>query len=180
MANGSFATISKLSPIHLRMALAHHPKLANAFQALAHTVLFGSAVSARDREIAIIRTAALARSEYAWGMHVSIYSASCGLTEAQLDDLTLKRSWAELAPGLWTGSERLVIRMADELYEHATVADETWAAMSRSWPREQVIELIFAATFYRLSSSFLNAAAVPLEAGARRFPDGIEQARVPA
>ena len=80
--NTAFSEYSKLEPRNLRMTLAHHPKLANAFQNLAHVVLFQTEVGARDREIAIIRTSALSRSEYVWGMHVEIYGESCGLTEA--------------------------------------------------------------------------------------------------
>lgn len=178
MGNTAFAAYSKLSPQNLRMALAHHPKLANAFQSLAHVVLFQTDVSARDREIAIIRTSALTRSEYVWGMHVSIYAESCRLTEEEVRDLTLKSSWRDLNPGAWTEAERAIVRLADELHVHSTVADETWAALEAFLPREQAIELFFAASFYRLSSSFLNVAAVPLEPGARRFPPGITQASV--
>ena len=50
--------------VNLRLALAHHGKLGGAFQAMAHVVLFQCAVPERDREIAIIRTGALTRSEY--------------------------------------------------------------------------------------------------------------------
>ena len=69
-----------LSPLNLRLALANHPKLAAAFQSMAHVVLFQGAVAERDREIAIVRTGALTRSEYECGMHVSIYGDKCGFT----------------------------------------------------------------------------------------------------
>lgn len=180
MDNAAFAAISELAPRHLRMALAHHPKLANGFQDLAHVVLFETEVPARARELAIIRTGALARCEYVWGMHVSIYGEPCQLTEAQVLDLTLQPSWTSLTPQLWSDRDAWVVRMVDEFHAHATLSDDTWSALSALWPREQVIELIFATCFYRLSCCFLNAAAVPLEDGARRFPDGIAQARVPA
>ena len=176
--NTAFSEYSKLAPRNLRMTLAHHPKLANAFQNLAHVVLFQTEVGARDREIAIIRTSALSRSEYVWGMHVEIYSESCGLTEEEIRDLTLKSSWRDLTAGVWTESEQVIVRFADELHQHSTAADETWAALEKFWSHEQVLELFFAASFYRLSSSFLNLAEVPLEVGARRFPPGITQARL--
>ena len=53
-----------LSPLNLRLALANHPGLGPAFQAMAHVVLFRCALPERDREIAIIRTGALPRSDY--------------------------------------------------------------------------------------------------------------------
>lgn len=168
-----------LSPQNLRLALAHHPRLAGAFQAMAHVVLFKCEVSERDREIAIIRTGALTRSEYEWGMHVSIYAAECGLEAAAIRDLTMSSTWMDLDESIWTPNERLVVRMVDELHHHSTLSDETWEQLNAAWPREQVIELIFASSFYHMAAFFLNSAAVPLEEGSERFPGGLAQAEVP-
>lgn len=168
-----------LSPLNLRLALANHPKLGPAFQAMAHVVLFQCALPERDREISIIRTGALTRSEYEWGMHVSIYASKCGLSEAQVRDLTCAPAWRSLSPDLWTPKERLIVRMADELHFHSTIADATWAGLNANWPQEQVVELIFSSAFYHMAAFFLNSAAVPLEAGSRRFPEGLAQAAVP-
>lgn len=167
-----------LSPLNLRLALANHSKLGPAFQAMAHVVLFQCALPERDREIAIIRTGALTRSEYEWGMHVSIYADKCGLSEAHVQELTRSASAAALAPALWTEKERLIVRMVDELHHHSTVADETWKLLTDGWPQEQVIELIFASSFYHMAAFFLNAAAVPLEHGAARFAAPVSQATV--
>jgi alkylhydroperoxidase family enzyme len=167
-----------LSPLNLRLALANHDRLGPAFQALAHVVLFQCTLPERDREIAIIRTGALTRSEYEWGMHVSIYAGKCGLRPAQIDELTRSKSWVDLSAGMWTDDERLIVRMVDELHCHSTLADETWKALSAAWPQEQVIELIFASSFYHMAAFFLNSAAVPLEHGSQRFPAGVSQAAV--
>lgn len=165
-----------LSPQNLRLALAHQPALAGAFQALAHQILFKCTLPAREREIAIIRTGALTRSEYEWGMHVSIYGEPCGLSREQVDELTLGQPSA----GLWTDTERLVVRMVDELHRHHTVSEATWAQMSAHWPPAQIVELILSAGFYQMAALFLNSTAVPLEDGAERFPAGLAQAAVPA
>jgi len=94
-------------------------------------------------------------------------------------ELTGAASWRELSEAVWTPAERLVVRMVDELHRHSTVADETWDAMVATWPQDQVIELIFASSFYHMAAFFLNSTAVPLEAGSERFPPGFAQARVP-
>jgi alkylhydroperoxidase family enzyme len=169
-----------LSPGNLRLALAHHPRLALAFQALAHAVLFQTDLDERHREIAIIRTGALTRSEYEWGMHVSIYGERCRLTEPQIQELTHVSTALLLSDALWSPADRLVVRVVDELHHHSTVSDETWASMCGTWSQSQIVELIFASGFYHMAAFFLNAAAVPLEHGARRFPPGLAQARVPA
>ena len=165
-----------LSPLNLRLALAQEPRLSVAFQSMAHVVLFKGALPERDREIAIIRTGALTRSEYEWGMHVSIYAEKCGLTEAQVMELTI----GQPGEALWTEKERVIVRMVDELHHHSTVSDATWAAMCTHWPEDQRVELILSSAFYHMAAFFLNSTAVPLEKGARRFPPGMAQASVPA
>ena len=168
-----------LSPINLRLALAHHPKLATAFQSMAHVVLFQCELPERDREIAIIRTGALTRSEYEWGMHVSIYAEKCKLDSASVGELTTCSNWTELSNVIWSPKERLIVRMVDEIHSHSTVSDETWLLLNRDWPQEQVIELIFSSSFYHMAAFFLNTTAVPLEVGAERFPNSLEQAFAP-
>ncbi len=165
-----------LSPLNLRLALAHHPKLGEKFQAIAQTVLFEAEIEMRPKELAIMRTCALAGNEYAWGMHVAIYGERVGLDEAAVDDLTLAPSWRELTDPRWSESDRLAIRVADELHRDANVEDETWARLNETWPTGEVIELIFSAGVYRLASCFINSTAVPLETGQARFPDGYRRA----
>jgi len=170
------AAFSGLTPKNLRLVLAHQPQLAAAFQALAHELLFKSALPEREREIAIIRTGALTRSEYEWGMHVSIYGEACGLSAAQIAQLTQGTP----DDALWTPRERLVVQVVDELHHHSTVSDTTWAALQSHWPPAQILELILATSFYHMAAFVLNSMAVQLEQGAERFPPGLEQARVPA
>jgi alkylhydroperoxidase family enzyme len=164
-----------LSPLNLRLVLAQDPGLAAAFQGMAHVVLFKGTISERDREIAIIRTGALTRSEYEWGMHVSIYADKCGLTEAHIQELTL----GGRSPTLWTTKELAIIRMVDELHHHSTVSDATWAALEVHWPPAEIVQLILASSFYHMAAFFLNSTAVPLETGSRRFPPGLAPAAVP-
>ena len=159
-----------------RLALAQGPKLAKSFLAMARVVLFQCDVPERDREIAINRTGALTRSEYEWGMHVSLYGAKCKLGELQIHELTSCSSWKEMSDTVWTPAERLIVRMVDELHHHSTVSDNTWSELNAAWPKEQVMELVFASSFYHMAAFFLNTAAVPLEEGARRFPAAIKQA----
>ncbi|MFO1327589.1 MAG: hypothetical protein U1F56_09560 [Rubrivivax sp.] len=60
------------------------------------------------------------------------------------------------------------------------MADDTWQQLVAGWPQTQVMELVFASSFYHMAAFFLNTAAVPLEDGARRFPPGLAQASAPS
>lgn len=159
-----------LSPRNLRLTLAHHPELGRHFQAMAHVVLFKSKVNLRTKEIAIMRTGALTRSEYVWGMHVSIFGERVGLTAEALEDLTMSATWQDLDSDLWSNEERLAVRMVDELHHDSCISDETWKEMQAIWPPDEFLELIFASGVYHLASFFLNSAGVPLEDGQARFP----------
>ena len=173
IANSAFK--GGLSPGHLRLALANEPNLFVAFQAMAHVILFKGSVAERDREIAIIRTGALTRSEYEWGMHVSIFGERCGLDERQIHELTV----GGMTDPRWTEQEKLIVRMVDELHHCSTISDATWQAMQTRWSHAQILELIFATSFYHMAAFFLNSMAVPLEDGARRFPPDFAAAAVP-
>lgn len=167
-----------LSPLNLRLALANHVPLGTAFQEIAHKILFESEVNARYREIAIIRTGALTRCEYEWGMHVSIFAEKCSLDSHLIQELTLKLSWHDFNEENWSKQDLLTVRMTDELHRFSTISDETWTQMTDEWPMEQVIELIMASGVYHMASFFLNSASVPLEVGQEHFPEGISQAEV--
>lgn len=168
-----------LSPRNLRLALAHNPTMGRHFQAMAQAVLFQAEVDLRVKEIAIIRTGALTRSEYVWGMHVSIFGEQAGLDDDAIRDLTLAPSWLDLRDARWTDAERLAVRMVDELHFQSGISDETWTRMNATWPPEQFIELIFASGVYHLASFFLNSAAVPLEDGQARFPGEMQPMEKP-
>lgn len=172
LKNLNNAAFTGLSPQNLRLAMAHQAVLGSKFQQLAHSVLFEAAVPMRPKEIAIMRTTALTGAEYPWGMHVTIYGERCDLDEAAVTDLALAESWESLSDPRWSDEDRLVIRMADELYRNTNVSDATWAMLTETWPVPQVIELIFASGVYHLASYFTNTAAVPLENGQARFPEG--------
>lgn len=161
-----------LSPKNLRLALAHNPVLGGRFQALAQAVLFQAEVDLRVKEVAIIRTAARTGSEYVWGMHVELFGKKCDLDSDAIRDLTFAEGWQSLKDPRWSQEDRLAVRMVDELHDASRISDETWEQMNAAFPPSQFIELIFASGVYHLASFFINSAAVPLEDGQARFPEG--------
>jgi alkylhydroperoxidase family enzyme len=129
-------------------------------------------VSLRTREIVIDRTTALCRSEYEWGVHVSLFATRVGLGEDQLRSLVHGVAEDEC----WPGAERLLIRMCDELFHECTVSDRLWADLRLEYSDEALMELLMLAGFYRTISYLTNALRLPLETFAARFPptDGIQ------
>ena len=49
------------------------------------------------------------------------------------------------------GAPPLLIQLCDDLYETDSVSDKLWARLAGKWPRDQLLELIVTAGWYRLT-----------------------------
>src|SRR3546814_19118144 len=65
--------------------LAHNPELATAYHTLTGYILFGSNLSARQRELLVLRVAAVRGSRYEWLQH-TILAADAGITPEEVRD----------------------------------------------------------------------------------------------
>jgi alkylhydroperoxidase family enzyme len=120
----------------------------------------------RQREIVIDRVTASCGAEYEWGVHVSVFAAKAGLTEAQITSLTIGGP----DDSCWSDADRLLIRLCDSLHENCTVDDALWAELTRHHSDEALLELLMLAGTYRTVSYLVNSLRLPPEPGARRFP----------
>ena len=64
--------------LNVLRTLARHPALARAFHTFNGHVLFASTLSARQRELLVLRVAAVREAEYEWAQHV-VLAADAGL-----------------------------------------------------------------------------------------------------
>jgi alkylhydroperoxidase family enzyme len=120
----------------------------------------------RQREIVIDRVTASCGAEYEWGVHVAVFAAKAGLTEAQI---------ASLVDGgpedtCWADEDRVLIRLCDSLQQTCTVDDGIWTQLAAHHSDEAIMELLMLAGTYRTVSYLVNSLRLPLEPGARRFP----------
>ena len=120
----------------------------------------------RQRELVIDRTTALCRSEYEWGVHISIFAAKVGLTGDQVRSLA--HGGAE--DSCWSASDALLIRLCDELHQTANVSDDLWTALRKEHSDEAMLELLMLAGFYHTVSYLANALRLPLEPDGSHFP----------
>jgi Carboxymuconolactone decarboxylase family len=97
-------------PIALFRVLAHNPRILSRFRA--GRLLDAGALSARERELLILRVCHRCDCDYEWSVHVAGFADAAGLAEADLH-ATL-RSTAE-AP--LSRRERLMLAAADELVD---------------------------------------------------------------
>jgi 4-carboxymuconolactone decarboxylase len=158
-------TFTTLSPVNLMRSLANHPRIFSNTMTLGGTLLLRTSLDARLRELAILRTAARTRSEYEWGMHVSLFRESCRLSEPELT--SLQKGIPE--DSCWSDDERLVLHVVDEIHDTSTLTDATWSALATAYAPGAIVELIITIGNYHMVAFFLNACRVPLEPAAERF-----------
>jgi 4-carboxymuconolactone decarboxylase len=151
--------------LNIYRTLAHHPKLLKRWAVFGTHVLYRSTLPARERELIILRTGYLCRSEYEWSQHVVIGKAA-GLTDDEIERI---KEGPE-ARG-WSADDSALLRAADELHFESFITDATWDELSKRFDTKQLIDVIFTVGQYHLVSMALNTLGVQLEEGASGFGD---------
>jgi len=157
---------SGIDPLRLFRTLAVHESLFGRMRPLGAGILGHGLLEPRLRELMILRTCARCGAEYEWGVHVTFFGSSVGLTSAETEATV--RAGAE--DPVWSESERSVIRLADELHDTAAVSDATFAELELHFSPPQILELAIAAGWYHTISFVINTARVEREPWAARLP----------
>jgi hypothetical protein len=125
-------------------------------------------LSLRDREILIDRTCARCRCEYEWGVHIAFFADRVGLSAGQIASLTHGSPEDEC----WTDErDRLLLRAADALHDHATVDDALHDQLATVFAEPELLDVYMLCGWYHAISYAANAADVDLEPGAPTFND---------
>ena len=151
-------------PIRLFRTLAHNPRVLRRVRR--GGLLDLGSISLREREIVILRTTALCRSEYEWGVHLVFFGKAAGFTAEQI------AATVSGDPAPFSDRERLLFALCEELHRSAAVSDEPWRQLAAAYRPDQLIELLALAGQYRTIAYVTNALGIELEDGAPRFPAG--------
>jgi alkylhydroperoxidase family enzyme len=137
--------------------LARHPELTHAFHVFSGHVLFTSTLSERQRELLVLRVAALRKSEYEWRQH-AVLAGYVGIDREEI----ARVAEGPGAPG-WSPLERAMLSAADELVRDAMVADATWEVLAGTLRTEQIMDLVFTVGAYDLLAMALRSFGVELD-----------------
>lgn len=160
---------SALGPLALFRTLAVHDELFARMRPLGAGILGHGRIEPREREIVIHRVCARTGAEYEWGVHVTAFGRALGLTDEEIV-ATVNASPEDT---IWSASDRLLIRLVDELHDTCTVSASLWSALGERYADDQLLELVIIAGWYRLLSGVINAIGVQPEPWAARFPAGV-------
>lgn len=160
-----------IEPLALFRVLAHNPAMADAMQPLGRFFLGRRAPgdarpTARDREIVIARVSARCGCEYEWGVHVVAFGGRVGLTETQFAATVA----SDHTDPCWDARDALLVRLVDELHDHAKVSDALWSEAALRWSPPELLELLLLAGWYHAIAFVANGARIACEPWAARFP----------
>lgn len=154
-------------PLAIFRVWARHPGLGRSLGPVGAFLLGGGDLADADRELLILRTCALAGSEYEWGVHAVGYARRAGLA----DELIEATACVPTDDPRWTAHERRLLRLVDEAESSVSVSDELWNDLATHYTDAQLLELLLVAGFYRYVALTARATRTPLEPWAMRFPD---------
>jgi 4-carboxymuconolactone decarboxylase len=86
---------------------------------------------------------------------------NAGLT---LDDIAAIRDFPQ--GGAWSEEEAAMIQAVDDLIDSNRISDATWATLSKTLGRPQLMDLTFTIGHYVMTSWALASFGVPIEGGA--------------
>jgi 4-carboxymuconolactone decarboxylase len=136
---------------NLLATLVRHPKLTRAFLRFNNHLLFASTLSARLREVAVLRVAHLSDCEYEWRHHVRM-GRDVGLTDEDIDGIQRGEASDEL--------DLAVLRAVDELQDKSVISDATWATLSEHLDERQRMDLVFTIGCYGALAMAINTFGV--------------------
>jgi len=160
-ASGSFKN-SGVNPVLL--TFAHHPKLADVFSQFNIHLLTTSTLPLKQRQIAIMRTAWLCKSNYMWSSHLRT-SMNRGLKPDMFRPIQ-----AGAGDPYFTDFERTIIRATEELVNERQVSGASWKALSDEWNNQQMLDFLFTV------GGYVAVAGVMRSIGVQREPELLELA----
>ncbi len=144
---------------------AHYPELAKAFMTLNSHVAANSSLPVRERELLILRTSWLVKSEYEFVQHL-ILGRRAGLSEAELERIQL----GPKAEG-WSSDDAELISVADDLYHHTRVSDATFAKLATRFSNKEIMDMIFLVGSYTVLAMGVGSFDITMESGLEPLPE---------
>jgi len=121
--------------LNLYKALAHNPDLLLNFMRLGNALLTKTELSPKLRELAILRIAGLAGSEYEWTQHYPV-ALEVGVSRDQAKALS---HWPEST--VFSEEERAILQYTDEVAQNVMVKDDTFNVLKQYLSERSIVEL---------------------------------------
>jgi alkylhydroperoxidase family enzyme len=145
--------------------LAQHPALARAYHTFNGHLLFATTIEPRERELLVLRVAAVRGARYEWVQHV-VLAGDVGLSDDEVAAIAVGAD----APG-WSPLDAALLRAVDELLAEAEITDATWATLSETLDDHQLMDLVFTVGAYDLVAMAFRSTGVEPDDDLRQVAD---------
>ncbi len=162
------------APPKVKELLERVPVQLNIFKLMAHaetnfrpllslgtSILTQQQLSAKLRELAILRVARLSRAEYEWVQHVPIAKMSA-VSDEQIAALERDDGGA----ACFDPVDRVVLRATDEIVRDGGPSDATFAELASHLSHREIVELILAVGFYMTMARLMISTRIDIEPAA--------------
>lgn len=148
--------------------LARDPRLLRAYRLGSVAYLEPSHITLRQREVFLLRVTGRCRNAFEWCLRAHYFADEAGLSETQLRASV----HGQADDDCWEAADRVLIRLADELHETASISDDLWTNVHVAFTNEAILQLILLAGHYRTNSYVSVGLQVPVEPRVtRQFPE---------
>lgn len=153
-------------PSAVFMTLGRNRKVFWAWLRFAATLMPGGRLHRAQTEMVIVRVAALTENAYELQAHLRL-AREAGVGEAELAAIQ------ELGSAqAWSGRDRLLLDVADEIHHHGDLGDDTWERMRASFDEALCIEVVMLVAHYEMLATVLRTLRV--------HPDDAAETGVPS
>lgn len=147
------------SILNIFRTLVRSPDGFRAFSWWGGYIMSRNSLSARDREIAILRVGWLCKSGYEWTQHHRIGLQS-GLNAGEIERIKIGAG----ADG-WSAAEKALLMACDDLNRDHFVSTPVWTELSKHYSERQCMDLVFTVAQYTQVSMILNSFGIQVEDG---------------
>jgi 4-carboxymuconolactone decarboxylase len=142
-------------PLLIFQMLAHNQRLLRRFNSLGALMRTSTITELRHREVIVLRIAFLTDCTFEFDQHIDL------ARQMEISEETIAALRGGAAPPE-DPVDRLLVKIADDIYASDVVSDETWAQMTKVWSPSQMIELVMTAGFFRMAASTINSIGLRL------------------
>jgi alkylhydroperoxidase family enzyme len=147
--------------INLTLTTGHAPKFARASAAMAFAIRFDTSTPRPLIELAIFRTAQIVGSDYELNQHKPLMQM-CGYGERQIGEIA---DWQHSSS--FDDKQRALLGYVEQMAHGGNVDDPTFAAFSRSFTPQQIVEISYTVSTYYSTGLLTKALRIQPERDGR-------------
>ncbi len=147
------------NPLNIHSMMANHPELLQAWMPLRNHIVSNSTLSARQRELIILRTAHNCQADYEWQHHVERGQL------AGLEVVEIERVKDGAGASGWREDEAALLAAADDCHRDSCISATTLEKVQQCFSEQQQLDIVVTVGVYMTLASIIRTWDVPLEDG---------------